>query len=145
MATNSRTFHSVAAGLVAGSVCAAVLSACGGSAKTSASSVSSVATSVTRSQSAAQSAAPSVSRASDITIHISNFKYGVPATVQPGQTVQVMNMDGEAHTVTADSTGGFDVNVGGGAVASFKAPTRAGSYPFHCMYHGNMHGVLVVK
>jgi hypothetical protein len=27
----------------------------------------------------------------------------------------------------------------------FTAPMKPGSYPFHCAYHSNMHGVLVVR
>jgi plastocyanin len=54
-------------------------------------------------------------------------------------------MDGEAHTVTADSAKAFDVKVGAGSVTTFTAPTTPGSYPFHCTYHGNMHGVLIVR
>ena len=33
---------------------------------------------------------------------ISKFAYQTPASVGPGATVTVMNMDGEAHTLTAD-------------------------------------------
>jgi len=56
-----------------------------------------------------------------------------------------MNMDGEAHTVTADEWNAFDVQVAGDATGSFTAPMEPGSYPFHCSYHSNMHGVLVVQ
>jgi plastocyanin len=78
-------------------------------------------------------------------IHISSFKYSVPASVSPGATVSVMNMDNESHTVTADSAGAFDDQASAGAVTMFKAPMKAGSYPFHCAYHSNMHGTLLVK
>lgn len=56
-----------------------------------------------------------------------------------------MNMDGEAHTVTADTGSAFDDKATAGAVTTFTAPSKPGSYPFHCTYHSNMHGVLVVK
>jgi plastocyanin len=79
----------------------------------------------------------------DPVVHISGFAYQVPTSVSPGATVSVMNMDGEAHTVTADE-GAFDVQVAGGATGTFTAPTTPGSYAFHCTYHANMHGVLVV-
>jgi plastocyanin len=55
-----------------------------------------------------------------------------------------MNMDGEAHTVTSD-TGAFDVKAPASATVTFKAPMTPGRYPFHCTYHSNMHGTLVVK
>lgn len=78
-------------------------------------------------------------------IHIDKFKYEVPASVRPGAKVSVMNMDGEAHTVTADTGSAFDDMATAGAVTTFTAPSKPGSYPFHCTYHSNMHGVLVVK
>ncbi|MEO7262934.1 MAG: cupredoxin domain-containing protein [Jatrophihabitantaceae bacterium] len=59
--------------------------------------------------------------------------------------ITVQNKDGEKHTVTADSADAFDVEVDGDGSASFKAPTAPGSYPLHCIFHSNMHGVLVVK
>jgi plastocyanin len=71
--------------------------------------------------------------------------YQTPASVSPGATVTVMNMDGEAHTVTADSGSAFDVKADPGASTTFTAPTKPGTYAFHCTYHSNMHGMLVVK
>jgi len=78
------------------------------------------------------------------TLHIENFTFVVPATVKPGQLIAVMNMDGEAHTVTADD-GGFTVQAPAGQTVMLTAPSKPGSYPFHCAYHANMHGVLVVR
>jgi len=77
-------------------------------------------------------------------IHIDNFKYTVPISVAPGALVSVMNMDGQAHTVTSDS-GGFDDLAAAGSITTFSAPSKPGRYPFHCNFHANMHGVLVVK
>ena len=67
-----------------------------------------------------------------------------PASVAPGGLVKVVNRDDQGHTVTGDA-GGFDVAVNPKGVASFTAPKKPGTYAFHCNYHGNMHGVLVVK
>jgi len=78
-------------------------------------------------------------------VSISGFAFQVPTSVSPGATVSVLNMDGEAHTVTADEGGAFDVQVPGGATGTFPAPMTPGSYAFHCSYHGDMHGVLVVR
>lgn len=75
---------------------------------------------------------------------IKDFAFTAPVSVPAGATIQVKNADGEAHTVTADSGGAFDTMVGGKETASFTAPAIPGRYPFHCTYHGNMHGVLVV-
>ena len=30
-------------------------------------------------------------------------------------------------------------------MVTFTAPAAPGSYKFHCAYHSNMHGTLVVK
>ena len=76
---------------------------------------------------------------------IDNFQYKTPASVSPGATVRVMNMDAQAHTVTADTGNAFGVTVPAGATVTFTAPATAGSYAFHCEYHANMHGSLVVK
>jgi plastocyanin len=78
-------------------------------------------------------------------IHIDNYRYAVPASVSPGEKVSVMNMDGETHTVTADSGGAFDDLATANTITTFVAPSKPGSYPFHCAFHANMHGVLVVK
>ena len=77
-------------------------------------------------------------------IHIKNFSY-TALTVAPGAVVTAHNMDGVAHTVTSDQAGLFNVNVPAGAMVTFKAPTKPGRYAYHCAYHGNMHGVLVVS
>lgn len=93
----------------------------------------------------ASAAASSTTAMSQSMIHISSFKYAVPATVAPGSTVSVMNMDGENHTVTADSGKAFDVMAIAGKTVTFIAPKAPGRYPFHCAYHAEMHGVLIVK
>jgi plastocyanin len=125
--------------IFAGSLIAlSLLAGCGSSAKSA--SPPPVTSSVTASDGAAGSSAP----ASAPMIHIDNFKYTVPASVAPGEKVSVMNMDGEAHTVTSDS-GAFGDMAGAGTITTFTAPSKPGSYPFHCNFHANMHGVLVVK
>ena len=80
------------------------------------------------------------------TITIKDFAYGDPLTVAPGATVAITNMDTAAHTVTADEGSAFDAEVkGGGGTATFTAPTKPGSYPYHCTFHPGMHGTLIVK
>jgi plastocyanin len=72
--------------------------------------------------------------------------YTVPPTVSPGQELTIVNKDEQNHTVTADENNLFDIVVsGGGGTMSFTAPTTPGTYPFHCKYHANMHGVLTVQ
>lgn len=103
--------------------------------------------------SSAGAAAPSSSTSSSsgggmpataTTLMIEEFAYTTPASVPAGATVSVMNMDGEAHTVTADSGDAFDVASPPDRTVTFTAPSKPGRYPFHCTYHGGMHGVLVV-
>lgn len=59
--------------------------------------------------------------------------------------ISVHNQDDTAHTVTADSGAAFNVNVPASGTATFTAPTRPGSYPFHCTYHANMHATLTIR
>ncbi|WP_427131978.1 cupredoxin domain-containing protein [Pseudarthrobacter sp. S9] len=91
---------------------------------------------------ATQSATPSTALA----IAIKDFAYGTPLTVAPGATVTVTNMDTAGHTVTADEGSAFDADVkGSGGTATFTAPTKPGTYAYHCTYHPSMHGTLTVK
>lgn len=78
------------------------------------------------------------------TIHIKSFAYTGPDSVPAGAEVTVMNMDTEAHTVTADD-GSFDAVVKAGKSVTFTAPKKPGAYSYHCTYHSNMHGTLTVK
>ncbi len=79
-------------------------------------------------------------------ITIKNFKYQVPTSVKPGATITVTNSDAVDHTVTSDTKGLFDAVIpGSGGTHTITAPTKPGRYPFHCTYHANMHGVLVVS
>lgn len=78
-------------------------------------------------------------------ITIQDFSFMVPDSVAPGERVTVQNKDDSAHTVTADTGDAFDVKVPGSGTATFTAPAAAGSYKFHCTYHSNMHGTLIVQ
>ncbi len=93
----------------------------------------------------AYGAGPTAGTAAATTITIKDFAYGDPLTVAPGAAVTVTNMDAAAHTVTADEGSAFDAQVKGGGTATFTAPTKPGSYAYHCTYHPGMHGTLVVK
>jgi plastocyanin len=86
--------------------------------------------------------APAQPGAKSITIE--NFSYQTPAAVQPGAQITVNNKDSVEHTVTADSGGAFNIEVGANSQVTFTAPAQWGSYPFHCTYHANMRGGLVV-
>ena len=128
------------------------ISACGTTGTGSGPSV--VAPSMTAS--AAASMAPSMSgpptgpttasqeTTAELTIRIESFAYTGPDSVPAGARITVMNMDAQAHTVTADD-GSFDVVVKPGTSVTFTAPKKPGSYTYHCTYHSSMHGTLVVK
>jgi plastocyanin len=77
-------------------------------------------------------------------ITIQNFSF-TALTVKPGATITVTNKDPVDHTVTADSGDAFNVRVTAGATATFTAPTKAGTYAYHCTIHPGMHGSLVVS
>ncbi|MCV7344650.1 cupredoxin domain-containing protein [Mycolicibacterium rhodesiae] len=91
---------------------------------------------------ASPSSAPS---AAGPTISIADMKFSSPAPVSPGATVTVTNADGVEHTVTADAGAAFNVEVGDKGTATFTAPSKPGTYPYHCTYHPAMHGQLVVQ
>lgn len=81
-----------------------------------------------------------------VTITIKDFGFQGPTPVPPGSTVTVTNLDSVAHTVTADDGTSFDVTItGNGGTASFIAPAQPGSYAYHCSFHPDMHGALVVR
>ena len=78
-------------------------------------------------------------------ITITALNFGDPLTVPPGAQITVVNSDDVAHTVTSKVKGQFDVKVGGNAQATFAAPTTPGRYPYYCVYHPGMVGVLIVQ
>jgi plastocyanin len=122
-----------------------VLGGCGSASSAGAAAGSSASTMGSSMSSMGSSGASPSAASSAVVIHISKYAYQTPASVSPGAKVTVMNMDGEAHTVTADSGGAFDSKIDPGASSTFTAPMKPGTYAFHCTYHGNMHGMLVVK
>ena len=132
-----------------GLTCTAALGVLGGcgsaSSATSAATSSGSAMDSSSMSSMGSASASSSASSSAVVIHISKFAYQTPPSVAPGAPVTVMNMDGEAHTLTADSGGAFDTKIDPGASSAFTAPMKPGSYDFHCTYHSNMHGTLVVK
>lgn len=68
-------------------------------------------------------------------------------TVKVGDTVTWMNSDGTTHTATSDDgmTPKFDsgdIKAGADGTVTFD---KAGTYAYHCDFHGNMHGTITVK
>lgn len=77
-------------------------------------------------------------------ISIENNEF-VPAemTIPANSEILFKNEDKEEHTVTSDADG-FDQVVAPGATTKilFNEP---GIYDFHCNYHPDMHGTIVVE
>jgi len=127
-------------------VIVAFATACGsdkGSDKTSSSTAAPQSTTTAAAQSTTTAQQPTPAAGQEITIK--SFSYGSPLTVSPGAQITVKNDDTAEHTVTSDESGIFDVHVGGKQQATFNAPDKPGTYAFHCTYHSNMKGSLVVQ
>ena len=83
--------------------------------------------------------------ANTASVDISGMAFPATTTVKVGTTVVWNNKDAMAHTVTSDDGSTFSSgNLASGASFSYQAKT-AGSFPYHCNYHSNMHGTLVVN
>ncbi|QDW29652.1 plastocyanin [Arthrobacter sp. KBS0702] len=96
--------------------------------------------------STASPAASATSASAATAITIRDFGYGAPLVVPAGAALTVTNMDSAEHTVSADDGSAFDVEVkGSGGTATFTAPSKPGTYAYHCRYHPNMHGTLTVR
>ena len=118
---------------------AALATACGGSSNSTQATGTATATA---SGSEATSAPASASAA---TITIASMNYGEPVTVPPGAQIAIKNNDTVEHSVTSDTSGAFSQDVDGNEKGKLTAPSQPGEYPFHCKYHPNMHGTLIVK
>ncbi|MDQ4490042.1 cupredoxin domain-containing protein [Sinomonas sp. ASV486] len=81
---------------------------------------------------------------SQATIHVKDFAFTGANSAAAGTRISVMNMDGEAHSVTADD-GSFDVTVQPGKTLDFTVPAKPGTYAYHCKFHADMHGTLTVR
>ena len=88
---------------------------------------------------------PVVATADEVTVDIRDFAY-FPAdlTVNAGAKVTWVNYDSAPHTATGTSvswdTGRLDRNDRGAVVFE-----DAGSFPYLCIYHPNMKGVVTVR
>jgi plastocyanin len=80
-------------------------------------------------------------------ISIAGFQFSPSTlTVKVGAPVKVINNDSVGHSVTSDDGTSFDTRIlPQGQSAEFRAPTKPGSYPFHCTAHPMMTGTLIVE
>jgi plastocyanin len=82
------------------------------------------------------------------TIVIKNFMFSPDSlTVASGAVITVKNEDSVTHTLTdkTDQSVFSTGPVGPNQTKTFKAPGKAGSYPFFCTIHQYMTGTLVVR
>ena len=83
--------------------------------------------------------------ANTATVDISGMAFPTTTIVKLGTTVVWNNKDAMAHTVTSDDGSSFSSgNLAAGASFSYLAKT-AGSFSYHCNYHSNMVGTLIVN
>jgi plastocyanin len=124
-------------GLFWAAIClaAAFATACGGS-STSTEHQTGTATATASPTGAANGAA---------TMTIAKMSFGQPITVSPGAQITIKNDDSAEHSVTSDAADKFSVDVEGNGQGTLTVPTAPGEYAFHCKYHPNMHGTLIVK
>ena len=119
---------------------AGIATACGGS-----NSTDETTDTATQPRGATATSENSPSATAGATITIENMAFGEPLTVAPGAEIALVNNDSVEHSVTSDAAGAFDVDVEGKEKGTLTAPSQPGEYPFHCTYHPNMKGTLIVK
>ena len=81
--------------------------------------------------------------ASGGTLTVSSFDFD-DVSVAAGDTLEVVNSSGGAHTVTADD-GAFDEELPDGETIEVPVPDEPGEYPFHCEIHPSMTATLTVE
>lgn len=78
-----------------------------------------------------------------VTVQLNNMRYGeIPGGLKVGDTITWQNRDSVPHTVTARDKS-FDLRLSPHQSASMTL-TKAGSFPFYCIYHAQMRGTLTV-
>lgn len=81
--------------------------------------------------------------AADHVVAIANMSYGrLPTDIKVGDTITWVNRDTVPHTVTARDKS-FDLRLAPGRKGTITAG-KPGSFPFYCIYHATMRGVLKV-
>ncbi|TMF00472.1 MAG: hypothetical protein E6I52_13435 [Chloroflexi bacterium] len=79
-------------------------------------------------------------------VSIVNYVYQPSTlTVAVGAVVTWTNMDVDAHTATSDTPGVFDSGHMAQAGTFSFTFNQPGTFAYHCTYHANMHGSIVVQ
>ena len=124
-----------------------LVAGCSSSAKPSAATPSAAGPTAAGPTAASPTTAPAGTTAGGPALTIASFKYDPsPLKVSPGAKVAVTNSDSAKHTVSSDTSGLFLADsIASGTPVTFTAPTKPGTYSYHCAYHSSMHGKLVVS
>ena len=86
---------------------------------------------------------PTAASAADHVVTMANMSYGrLPSDIKVGDTITWVNNDSVPHTVTARDKS-FDLRLAPGKKGTMTA-SKPGSFPFYCIYHATMRGVLKV-
>jgi len=94
---------------------------------------------------ACSSSSKSSSGSGSPVITMQNTAFSVAGPVKAGATVNIKNNDPFTHTVTSDDGTSFNVSVDANKTATITAPSKPGTYKFHCNIHSNMHATLTVQ
>ncbi len=94
----------------------------------------------------APAAAPATPASSAKRVSIKDFDYA-PGTVEVavGTKVTWTNRDAANHTVTFDSGDKQDLGNQPTGKSVTRTFTKPGTYAYHCDFHTNMHGTVVVR
>jgi plastocyanin len=94
--------------------------------------------------SGAPTTAPSTAPSPALVVHIKDFQYGPdPAKITVGETIEFINDDESAHTVTADDHAFDSGYMPKGATWSYTF-TKVGTIPYYCIYHRFMRATIIV-
>ncbi|GAC1326713.1 MAG: hypothetical protein NVSMB13_12210 [Mycobacteriales bacterium] len=96
------------------------------------------------SKSAGTASPPAAAAGGQQVLTVKSFKFA-DITVAPGATIRLVNEDDEPHTVTADDKSFDSKTFDKKAPGSLVAPSKPGTYKFHCEVHPSMHGTLTVR
>lgn len=78
-------------------------------------------------------------------VSVVNFSYSPTSiTVKKGTKVTWTNNDSTQHTVTADN-GSFDSGTLDPGKSFSQTFNTAGTFAYHCNFHSNMHGTVIVQ
>lgn len=80
-------------------------------------------------------------------VEIKNFAFSPASiTVKAGETLTITNKDLAGHSFTSDDGTSFDTGIiAKDQSKTVTAPTKPGTYAFHCTPHPNMKGTLIVQ